>query len=189
MLLNTVVQAYLAPTGFAGGFPTDFSIYGPPHIPADGLKMALEGSQKPPTSYEDASKFMIEILARNAPFVGASTNATVLRYIEVYTPDYPWALLLALSSCSLFITGLIGIFMGLRTFAPDVFDPVIGLTYDNPHVPLLAGRGPLDAGERGRVLKDRRLRLGDSSVDTVVGKLVFGEMTHVEALDKKRLYH
>lgn len=136
IMLNTGVQAFLAPTGFAGGLPTNLSLYGPGHIPADGLSLAFQGVQKPPESYDDASAYASKLLNEDAPFFGASANATVIRYTAVYQPVLPWVILLAVSSCFLFITGLIGICLGFCTSAPDVFDPVISLTYDNPYISL-----------------------------------------------------
>ncbi|GLI81219.1 hypothetical protein PoHVEF18_009592 [Penicillium ochrochloron] len=62
ILLNTGVQAFLAPTGFAGGLPTNLSLYGPGHIPADGLSLAFQGVQKPPESYDDASAYASKLL-------------------------------------------------------------------------------------------------------------------------------
>lgn len=189
ILLNTGVQAFLAPTGFAGGLPTNLSLYGPGHIPAYGLSLALQEVQQTPRSYDDASAFVTNILNQNTPFFGASTNATVIQYAAVYQPVLPWVILLAVSSCFLLITGLIGICLGFRTAAPDVFDPVISLTYDNPYISLCNARGPLEAGDRGRLLRNLRLRLGDGSIEATIGKVVFGEVTQVEAFDKDRLYY
>jgi hypothetical protein len=126
---------------------------------------------------------------RNTPFIGASTNATVIRHTAVYRPVLPWVILLAVSSCFLFTMGMIGICVGFRTSVPDMFDPLISLTYDNPYIPLFRARGPLDASDRGRLLGDLRLRLGDGSPDAAIGKVVFGEGTQVEAIEKSRLYN
>ncbi|KAL3460034.1 hypothetical protein BJX64DRAFT_278779 [Aspergillus heterothallicus] len=191
ILLNTGLQAFMAPTGFAGNLPTNFSLYGPAHIPANGL---LSVSNQ--TSYDSGlytawypPRAVGQLVDNLAPFVGASTNATVARYTEVWRPDYAWAVMLIVSSVLLFSVGVAGICVRLKTLAPNMFDPVVGLTYGNPYMSL-TGRDddPIDADERASIIRDKTVQLGE--VDDYKGvKVVFGEAGYVTPLRLGVPYH
>ncbi|KAL4903381.1 hypothetical protein BDW74DRAFT_186059 [Aspergillus multicolor] len=191
ILLNTGLQAFMAPTGFAGNLPTNFSLYGKPHIPADGLLTVANESSWQLRNYTawyppaNLSRMVWEL----APFVGASTNATLARYTEVYRPEYVWAVILILSSVLLFAVGLAGICVRTKTLAPNMFDPVIGLTYGNPYIAATGkNENPLDADERANILRDKTVQLGEVN-DYKGVKAVFGEAGYVTPLRLGIPYH
>ncbi|KAL4929687.1 uncharacterized protein BDV17DRAFT_53992 [Aspergillus undulatus] len=192
ILLNTGIQAMMAPTSFAGDLPTsNLSLYGPPHIPANGLLAVANESEY--TSYNRSAWIVpnkISNLTWNlSPFVGASANATLTHYTEAYRPEYVWVIILIICSILLFAVGVAGICVRLKTMAPNVFDPVIGLTYNNPYISA-TGRDydPLDADERANLLGGKKVRLGE--VDDYKGvKAVFGEEGYVAPLRLGVPYH
>ncbi|KAL4778669.1 hypothetical protein BJX76DRAFT_362520 [Aspergillus varians] len=191
ILLNTALQAFMAPTGFAGSLPTNFSLYGAPHIPAEGLLTVANESEYRQFNWtawyppQPVGRIVWEL----APFVGASTNATLARYTEVYRPEYAWAVVLILSSVLLFAVGVAGICVRLKTLTPNMFDPVIGLTYCNPYISATGKNdNPLDADERASILRDKTVQLGE--VDDYRGvKAVFGEAGYVTPLRLGVPYH
>ncbi|KAL4790294.1 hypothetical protein BDV19DRAFT_341317 [Aspergillus venezuelensis] len=192
ILLNTGIQAFMAPTGFAGSLPSNnLSFYGKPHIPANGLLTAANESMW--LSYDANNAMYPEgvglLVNSGAPFVGASTNATLTHFTEVYKPEYVWAIILIVSTLMLFIIGVAGIWVRLKTMAPNIFDPVIGLTYNNQYISS-TGReyDPLDADDRAKLLADKRVQLGE--VDDYKGiKAVFGEASYVTPLRLGVPYH
>ncbi|KAL2811245.1 hypothetical protein BJX63DRAFT_433537 [Aspergillus granulosus] len=192
ILLNTGVQALMAPTGFAGDLPSDnLTFYGASHIPINGLLTAANA-----TMWEryDANSYLWptgigQLVNSGAPFIGASSNATLTRYTEVYKPEYAWVVILIVSTAMLLVIGVAGILVRLKTLAPNMFDPVIGLTYSNPYISL-TGRddNPLDADDRAHLLGDKRVQLGQ--VDDYKGvKAVFGEAGYVTPLRLGVPYH
>jgi hypothetical protein len=100
----------------------------------------------------------------------------------VYSPDLIWNGLLIFSSVVLLVTGCFGIIVSFLTNAPDIFDPVISQTYDNPHMRLPAGGSTLDTIDRSRLLRDVEVRVGDINCDQDVGKLVFAVAGDVQPL-------
>ncbi|KAL4994599.1 hypothetical protein BDV10DRAFT_197389 [Aspergillus recurvatus] len=191
ILLNTGLQAFMAPTGFSGQLPTNLSLYGVPHVPGRGLQAMANQTALDTFEYNVYAPPMqlLAILNDLAPFVGASTNATFVRYTEVYRPEYVWAVILIISSVLLFAVGVTGICVRLKTFAPNMFDPVAGMTYNNPYISL-TGReyDPLDADERANLLGDKRVQIGE--VDDYKGvKAVFGEAGYVTPLRLGIPYH
>jgi hypothetical protein len=191
ILLNTGLQAFMAPTGFAGDLSTNFSLYGPPHIPGNGL-LAVSNQSSYDTGLFTAwypPQAVGILVGELAPFVGASTNATVAHYTEVWRPDYAWVSILIVSSVLLFGVGVAGICVRLKTLAPNMFDPVVGLTYGNPYMSL-TGRDddPIDADERASIIRDKTVQLGE--VDDYKGvKVVFGEASYVTPLRLGVPYH
>ncbi|KAL4753211.1 hypothetical protein BDW72DRAFT_41283 [Aspergillus terricola var. indicus] len=191
ILLNTGLQAFMAPTGFSGQLPTNLSLYGVPHLPGRGLQAMVNRTDLDTLEYTVYAppKQLLNMLTDLAPFVGASTNATFVRYTEVYRPEYVWVVILIISSVLLFAVGVAGICVRLKTFAPNMFDPVAGLTYNNPYISL-TGReyDPLDADERANLLGDKRVQIGE--VDDYKGvKAVFGEAGYVTPLRLGIPYH
>ncbi|KKK12854.1 hypothetical protein P175DRAFT_0557774 [Aspergillus ochraceoroseus IBT 24754] len=185
ILLNTGIQAFMAPTGFSGDLPTqNLSLYGHPHIPADGLLTVANQSSW--DSY-DSNCYMYPyglgtLVNSGAPFVGASTNATLTHYTLVYRPDYAWTAVLIISSVFLFAVGVSGICVRLKTIAPNIFDPVMGLTYGNPYILSKEKTfNPLDADGRVNLLRDKTVQLGHIG-DDKSAKAVFGEARYVEPL-------
>ncbi|KAL2826009.1 hypothetical protein BDW59DRAFT_69487 [Aspergillus cavernicola] len=191
ILLNTGIQAFMAPTGFSGELPTNLSLYGVPHIPGRGLQAVANETAwntfqntvySPPPA-------LLQTIDDLAPFVGASTNATFVRYTEVYRPDYPWGVILIISSVLLFAVGVAGTCVRLKTIAPNMFDPVVGLTYGNPYISL-TGRDddPIDADDRANVLRDKVVQVGQVN-DYKGVKAVFGEAGYVTPLRLGVPYH
>ncbi|KAJ0415669.1 hypothetical protein BJY00DRAFT_317606 [Aspergillus carlsbadensis] len=192
VLLSTALQAMMAPLAFAGGLPTNnLSLYGPPHIPGYGpatvanetaYREQIYSARSPPPAVYRAVWEM-------APFLGAATNATLAQYTEVYKPAYVWVIILIVSSVLLFAVGVAGIAVRFKTLAPNVFDPVVGLTYGNQYMSL-TGRDddPIDADERAMILREKRVQLGE--VDDYKGvKVVFGEAGYVTPLRQGVPYH
>lgn len=188
VLLNTGLQTFMCPTGFAGNFSTNLTLYGPDHTPTDGLS----------TIFNKSSLSIVQILdggfaelGNTVIFIAASTNATVTRQIEVYLPTdkYLWVVVLVISATFLFLMGLIGLCLRFGTMAPNVFDPVMGLTYDNKYMPSASQESPLDAEDRFKVLANERIRLGYVESNDMIAKVVFGEEAHVSPLSKKMRYY
>lgn len=191
ILLNTGLQAFMAPTGFSGELPSNLSLYGVPHVPGRGLQAMVNQTALDTFEYTVYAppKQLLNMLNDLAPFVGASTDATFVRYTEVYRPDYVWVVILIISSVLLFGVGVAGICVRFKTFAPNMFDPVAALTYSNPYISL-TGReyDPLDADERANLLGDKRVQIGE--VDDYKGvKAVFGEAGYVTPLRLGIPYH
>ncbi|KAL4977103.1 hypothetical protein BDW66DRAFT_42340 [Aspergillus desertorum] len=191
ILLNTGFQAMMAPTAFSGDLPTNLSIYGPPHIPAQGLLAVTNESEYTShnrTAWNPPARLW-HLVNDLAPFVGASSDATLTTYTEVYRPEYAWAIILIISTVILFAVGVAGICARLKTMAPNMFDPVAGLTYNNPYISL-TGReyDPLDADERANLLGEKRVQIGE--VDDYRGvRAVFGEAGYVTPLRLGIPYH
>ncbi|KAI9369053.1 hypothetical protein BJX61DRAFT_545947 [Aspergillus egyptiacus] len=192
ILLNTGIQAFMAPTGFAGNLPADnLSFYGAPHIPINGL---LTAANETMWNRYEANCYLWPVgvamlVDFGAPFVGASSTATLTHYTEVYKPEYVWVVILIISTVLLVGLGIAGIWVRLRTLAPNMFDPVIGLTYGNRYISL-TGRDddPLEADERASILGNKRVQLGE--VDDYKGvRAVFGEAGYVTPLRLGVPYH
>lgn len=190
MLLNAGLQTVMSPSGFAGSLTTNFTKYGPAHIPAEGL-LAVTSNR---TEWAESDPFDLPVAIqrlgdpRERPFIGASTNATVVRFTEVYRPSHQWVALLVISAGVLFCTGAVGICVRLVTMAPDIFDPVIGLTYSNENMPPAAQNGLLSTQERLKRFGKTRVQLGYVE-DESMRKVAFGEATRVMPLKKGALYY
>lgn len=189
ILLNTGLQAFMCPTGFAGDFSTNLDLYGPDHQPADGLSIALNKSSWSLDDVVNLIGGVPGVVDDNIPFIAASTNATVTRHIEVYLPNYIWVVFLAISATFLFLMGLIGLVLRFATMAPNVFDPVMGLTYGNKYMSPASRQSPLDAEKRLEVLADERIRLGYVDNNEMTAKMVFGEEARICRLTKKMRYY
>ncbi|KAK8074933.1 hypothetical protein PG997_009596 [Apiospora hydei] len=127
---------------------------------------------------------------KNPLFFGASTNAVVTHMSNVYKVDWAWVCILFLSATTLIVAGIIGIVLGVQAKAPDMFDPVIGLTYDNKHLDVAELRvaNPLQVTERARLLSDVVVRLGDSQGAGTRGKIVFGTREEVGEMRRDKMY-
>ncbi|KAI5300247.1 hypothetical protein KEM55_008575 [Ascosphaera atra] len=190
MLLNAAMLAYAFPASFAGDLSTDRDIYGPPHIPADGLA-PFDHNATTAMDWEGS-----HIFEKDAPFVGASTNATVTTLTAVYKPNYAWCTILMISSLVLFCLGIAGIVCHCKNNAPNMFDPVMSWTYLNPH---LTGAGPIVSAERRiQPYKNTKVLLGqlnspptgngndDERMDGVTyPPVIFGEASNIGRLDGK----
>lgn len=78
--------------------------------------------------------------------------------------------------------------MGLRTRGPDIFDPLIGLTYNNGSLGLPNPGSTLDTNTRARLLRDMTVRLGDVVGGESVGMVGVGRAPEVAPLVQGRLY-
>lgn len=192
ILLNTGIQAFMAPTGFSGSLPANnLTFYGKPHIPIDGLLTVANESM---WREYDANNFLyppaiIHLVNSGAPFIGASTSATLKSYTEVYKPEYVWVVILIISSFTIVGIGIAGLWVRLKTMAPDMFDCVMGLTYDNPYI-LPGGNNyePLDTDNRLKLLGDKTVQLGELN-DGQGAKAVFGEASFVAPFRMGVPYH
>ncbi|KAK8008729.1 hypothetical protein PG991_011280 [Apiospora marii] len=186
MALNTYIQLFYAPMAFAGDLPSgNLSLYGPDHIPAKGVDIidaTFAGNCKVNTS----SCFPGHL--ENTLFFGASVNAVVTHKSNLYKSNWPWISILFVASTTLIVGGIVGIVLGVQAKAPDMFDPVVGLTYHNKHLGATGLSGPLDVTERARSLGDEVVRLGDAQAEDTTGKIVFGISAEVGELQRDRLY-
>jgi hypothetical protein len=191
MLLNTALQVFMAPGGFNGDLPTsNMTIYGPPHIPANGVNitaMAVNSSAKAPLRMGADDLVAVPVL-RFAPFIAANTTAQVTTFAEVIRPDYGWVFVLILSSSVLVAMGITGMCLGRNVKGPDVFDPLMGLTYNNPHLNIPGSHSTLGGTDRARLLADVTVRLGDVHPYNEIGKIGLGHTAEVKQLLERRLY-
>ncbi|KAG6359248.1 hypothetical protein INS49_012769 [Diaporthe citri] len=157
LLLNTAMHLLYSYYGFAGDLPSvEAADWGPPHSPADGFA------------------YVSSIINDAAAFVAASTEASVTRDNNVYKVNYAWWTVLVISATALAIIGSIGMITGLRTRGPDVFDPLMGLTYNNGSLGLPTPGSSLDTDRRAELLRDMRVRLGDVAGGKSVGMVGVG---------------
>jgi hypothetical protein len=102
-----------------------------------------------------------------------STEATVSLLVPVYGVNALWAALLVICSAALLLLSVFGIFVELRTVAPDIFNYVSSMTRDNPHVNAPSGGSRLDGADRARLLGKMRVQLGDTEPQSRVGYIAF----------------
>ncbi|KAK8122250.1 hypothetical protein PG984_010920 [Apiospora sp. TS-2023a] len=185
MALNTYIQLFHAPVAFAGDLPSEkLSLrYGPEHTPAKGVDLiafSFGGSCNERTS----TCYPADLL--NALFFGASVNAVVTHKSNLYKPNWLWISILFVASTALIVAGIV---LGVQVKAPDMFDPVVGLTYHNKHLDAaeLKLSNPLDVTERAGLLSDVAVRLGDAQAEDTTGKIVFGMSEELGELKRHRM--
>lgn len=183
-LLNIGLQAFMCPTGFAGDFLSNLTLYGPDHIPADGLT-TVSKELSWDSNVTDAFRLGYSFDFRT-PFIAASTNATVTRLTEVYRPNYVWVIFLTISAALLFCIAVFGICLRCATVVPNVFDPVMGLTYNNEYMPVESQQSPLDAQDRANALGAERVRLGYAEDERKEAIVTLGHEGVVSAMKKGR---
>lgn len=191
ILLNSAVHLLYSYYGFAGHLSgPETTDYGPPHIPADGLQAAITAYNATAhgISVDQAREYVKKVVGSGAAFVAASTEASVTRVSIIYRADYAWVTVLVISSLALVIIGSVGIATGLRTRGPDVFDPLMGLTYNNGFLGLPNPGSTLDTNTRAKLLRGMRVRLGDVAGGESVGMVGVGRAPEVRPLIKGRLY-
>lgn len=190
LLLNTAMHLLYSYYGFAGDLPSvEAADWGPPHIPADGLDAAAAAyNVTPEGSIYHASTYVTSIVNGSAAFVAASTEASVTRNNNIYKVNYAYVTVLVISALTLAIIGTVGMVTGLRTRGPDVFDPLMGLTYNNDSLGLPSPGSTLDTDTRAKLLRDMRVRLGDVAGGESVGMVGVGRTSEVRPLTKGRLY-
>ena len=93
-----------------------------------------------------------------------------------------------LASTVLTATGLIGIFASLAIRGPDIFDPVIGLTYGNPYLAISGYGSALSATERAKMLGELRVRLGDVKSVDQIGRVALGKTEDVLPIMEGKFY-
>lgn len=187
ILLNTAVQLLYSYYGFAGGLPSvETTDYGPPHIPSDGVYAAMAAYNVKPDDLRYS--FGDKLAPGNSAFVAATTEASVTRHYTIYMADYAWVMVLVISSLALAIMGSVGMVTGLRTRGPDVFDPLMGLTYNNGSLGLPTPGSTLDTSSRAKLLRRMRVRLGDVAGGESVGMVGVGRTSEVIPLTQGRLY-
>ncbi|KAM7194436.1 hypothetical protein V8F20_007962 [Naviculisporaceae sp. PSN 640] len=186
ILLNTYIQLYMAHAGIGGDIDRDLSLYGPEHHPATGLAQLLSHEESDEIldpsnwnmnsstsntvqvqTYISAGPWMESMMRDKIPFVAAATNATVTIYTEVYKPAVIWVTLLLVATTFLLALGFYGMWLSFYVTAPDIFDPVMGLTMGSNASILtkdkertVVGGYSADATSRVRELGDARVRIG-----------------------------
>ncbi|KAK7985087.1 hypothetical protein PG996_005673 [Apiospora saccharicola] len=189
MALNTYIQLFHAPVAFAGDLPSEkLSLrYGPEHTPAKGVDLiafSFGGSCNERTS----TCYPVDLL--NALFFGASVNAVVTHKSNLYKPDWLWISTLFVASNTLIVAGIVGIILGDQVKSPDMFDPVVGLTYHDKHLDAAEFKlsNPLDVTERAGLLSDVVVRLGDAQAEDTIGKIVSGMSEELGELKRHKMY-
>lgn len=194
LLLNTAIHLLYSYYGFAGGLPSTETLdWGPPHIPADGLNAAAAAYNATFGTIAvhglgNADDYLGTIVSGGAAFVGASAEASVMLETNVYKANYAYITVLVISSLALTTIGLVGIATGLQTRGPDIFDPLMGLTYNNHCLGLAIPGSTLDANDRAKLLRVVRVRLGDVAGGEAIGKVGVGRAAEVVPLVQGRLY-
>lgn len=111
--------------------------------------------------------------------------------VEVYHCNYIWFVLLLSSSVILIMLGAIGTAISHLCHAPDMIGYVSSFTYNNPYMQIPAGGASLGAMDRARLLRDLRVKIGDTASDDDVGHIVFATVNRsntIGNLDSAKLY-
>jgi hypothetical protein len=190
ILLNTYIQIFIAPTAFAGGLDTgNMSIYGPEHTLDNGLlTVANESFWRNRELFDFPDIFGMGNNFPYFPFIAASTTATVTSLTLVYKPVIAWAVILIVTCVGLLAIEAVGLFFRFRTWGPDLFDPLMALTINNPDMPLEPPCSYLNVAARVQMLGREEVRLGDASAGSEIGRIGFGMVERIHPLDKGRLY-
>lgn len=186
-LLNTALQVFMCPSCFEGNFPSNLSFYGPGHLPADGLEVLAKKFNW--TTEGEILEGEIKLFNENIPFMAASNKATVTSRAEVYRPSYIWIGLLVGSVSVAFILGVSGLCLRFATITPDVFDPVIGLSYSNKYMPSTSVEGVLSSDDRVKSAGSERVRLGAVEPKDSLARLMFGEEAMIGPVNKETWYY
>ena len=104
--------------------------------------------------------------ARNSPYFAITTMKGA-----VYNPHYalsiPWLTVDFLSCKILLCAAILSFWLRKRTLAPDIFGYVSSLTRDNPNLQLPETGTTLSGLERARLLKNVKVRIGDTGREGV----------------------
>lgn len=98
-----------------------------------------------------------------------STEAVVTLLVLTYRLNAPWAALLIICSIVPLLLSVFGLYIQVRSVAPDIFNHVASLTRDNPHVKAPASGSGLDGADRARLLRKMRVQLGDVDAESETG--------------------
>ncbi|KAF2003835.1 hypothetical protein P154DRAFT_543619 [Amniculicola lignicola CBS 123094] len=190
LLVNTFYQLSLQPQGYFGSLTTNLSAYGPDTLPVTDLNKHLPSNLSATThSFLDWwGTFLDGVYHSDAPFIAATTTATVTRTEEVFQYSLPWLLLLFISSGILLAIGSVGLVLKRKTLGPELFGFVAGMTYENPYVKIPGGGSMLDAMERARLLRDVEVCIADVRGDQDVGHIALAAGVPLRKLERGRLY-
>ena len=106
-------------------------------------------------------------------FIGTMTNATYTDSTFEYQPNFVWVTILLVSSVALLLISLAGIVSSLLVYGNDVFDPIMGLSYNNPYFTLPSNSSSMDSTTRARLLRNIKVRFRDVQGDENIGRLAF----------------
>ncbi|KAK8118438.1 uncharacterized protein PG998_003064 [Apiospora kogelbergensis] len=129
----------------------------------------------------------------NSPWLGVSqgpirnSTVTATNYQGYLHCDYRWATALCISSIMLLLAALASTILSFFRLAPDCTDFLSALTLNDGRM-MLEGGSSLDEYDRVRLLKDVRLKIGDSRSWEQIGHTSIAQDRHVGDLKKKRLY-
>ncbi|KAK6828444.1 hypothetical protein PG987_011785 [Apiospora arundinis] len=127
-----------------------------------------------------------EIWPRQDYFIRNSTITTTETQ-EYLRCDTGWAVAICLACVVALLAALASAALGFFRLAPDCTDFLSALTLTNGRM-VLEGGSSLDEYERVRLLKDVRLKVGDSRSWEQVGHTSIAQDGHVGDLKKSRLY-
>jgi hypothetical protein len=148
---------------------------------------------------EKLSGAIYDAVHAGLPFVPAATTVTASVPTPVYVCNFGWMATLLLAAAALAATGAASLALQLRgSLPPDMLRYVASMTYANPHFRTPPGGTTLDGGERAKLLRDVRVRIGDirggdggsDGGGDYVGEVAFVAADDVPTrkLDCKRLY-
>lgn len=193
-VLNTYIQNYLSCNIVEPFNVTRYLIsqnlgeeefWGPRYTSADGLSAV--------TVSADFGTAWANLQAHFNGYAGlfrytAATNATITHKTEVYQADPLWITLLLLCSLTTMTIGIINIVRESRLLIPDRFDPVIGLTYNNPDLGIPWGCSTVGVEDRLRLLSKLEVQVGDLAGNEEIGKIGFALKNKVCLVRKEKLY-
>ncbi|KAF2182828.1 hypothetical protein K469DRAFT_636229 [Zopfia rhizophila CBS 207.26] len=128
------------------------------------------------------------------PRVYNRINATETQTIPVLKCQRPWLAALLMATGAMFLSGMFGLVLEFTRKAPDFALNISSLTRDNPYIHLPAGGSTLDSIDRGRLLQDVRIRLGDVRPNERIGYVAIascdkeGKVVRLGTLEKGRVY-
>lgn len=192
VILNTYYQLSVAPTGYSGDLPQNLSLYGPDTLPVSDVNKYLPSNVTAAnTTFYDWWPLFFNTVGQDpagVPFIGATTNGTIVHHQEIFICNFGWLSLLLAASGVIFFTGLAGLLLKRKTLAPELFGFVTSMTYENPYINIPEGGGVLDAMERARLLKDLKVRIGDVRGSEEVGHVALSTGANIRRLERGRLY-
>jgi len=127
-------------------------------------------------------------------FDGQESEAQVATLEDIFVCHDAWLGILLLSSTVLLVCALAGLLLKSRTRGPEIFGHVSSFTRDNPHVRIPAGGSTLGGFERAKLLKDVKIKIGDTSPSGDYGHVAVmssgpaGHFGRDTTLTKRRLY-
>ena len=118
------------------------------------------------------------------------TDATFTNTTEVFYTNWPWLILLLISSTILLTAGVAGAILDSRTIGPDIFGFASSLAHRNKYMRVEQDGGSAMSGAaRARLLEGVTVMLQDVRPDWEVGKIALGTVENGgERLKMGRLY-